>query len=266
MAEWINKNKNWSILSLQDITLSLYTVISSRGDLASVSFKLYSLLCRFFRICSDWTKFHLELVKLTDVFTSNSYPENFIKNYFKTFLDNKLRIQENMITVPKKLLFLMLPYLGPISLQTRTKFRKSLKSILNCYKWQILFKSQNKLVNAFCFKDRIRKELTSAVVYKFQCGLCNGSYYGEYIRHLNVRSGEHIRISLLTKKKVKPKGGALCTPLLHYNHSPSFESFSVLTKENQKFLLELKEILKIIRDKPSSNKKITAALYLLNRV
>ena len=125
------------------------------------------------------------------------------------FLDNKYRIQEKVITVPKKTLFLVLPYLGPLSLQTRTKLRKSLKGILNCCKLQIVFKSKNKLAKAFRFKDRIPKELTSSVVYKFQCGLCNESYYGECVRHLNVRIGEHIGISPLTKKKVKPKGSAV---------------------------------------------------------
>ena len=160
---------------------------------------LYTLLYRCFRICSDWTKFHLELVKLTDVFKNNGYPENFINNCFKVFLDNKYRIQEKVIIVPKKTLFLALPYLGPLSLQTRTKLRKSLKGILNCCKLQIVFKSQNKLAKAFRFKDRIPKELTSGVVYKFQCRLCNESYYGECPRHLNVRIGERIGISPLTR-------------------------------------------------------------------
>ena len=86
---------------------------------------LHTLLYRCFWICSDWTKFHLELVKLTDVFKNNGYPENFNNNCFKVFLDNKYRIQEKVITVPKKTLFLGLPYLGPVSLQTRTKLRNS---------------------------------------------------------------------------------------------------------------------------------------------
>ena len=59
----------------------------------------------------------------------------------------------------------------------------------------------------------------------------------EHIRHLNVRTGEHIRISPLTKKKVKPKGSVISDHFLHRNHSPSFKNFSVLTKENKKFLL-----------------------------
>ena len=100
---------------------------------------LHTLLYRCFRICSDWTKFHLELVKLTDVFKNSGYPENFINNSFKVFLDdNKYRMQEKVITMPKKTLFLVLPYLGPLSLQTRSTLRKSLRDILNCCMLQIV--------------------------------------------------------------------------------------------------------------------------------
>ena len=80
-----------------------------------------------------------------------------------------------MITVAKKTLVLVLPYLRPLSLQTRTKLRKSLQGILNCCKLHIVFKSQNKLAKTFRFKDRIPNELTSGVVYKFKCGFCNES-------------------------------------------------------------------------------------------
>ena len=173
------------------------------------------------------------MVKLTDVFKNDGYPENFINNCFKEFLDNKYRIQEKVITTPKKTLVLVLPYLGPFSLQTRTTLRKSLAGILNCCKLQIVFKSQNKLGKAFRFKDRIPRELKSGVAYKFQYGLYNESYYGECVRHLNVRIGVHNGISPLTKKKFKPKGSAVSGHLLLCNHSPSFENFCVLTKENK---------------------------------
>lgn len=33
---------------------------------------------RYFWICSDWTKIHLELVKLMGEFTNNNYPQNLI--------------------------------------------------------------------------------------------------------------------------------------------------------------------------------------------
>ena len=81
---------------------------------------IHTLLCRCFQICSDWTKFHLELVKLyrcfwifsdrskfylelvklMDVFQSNSYPGNIINNLFKEFLDHKHRRQEKVTKKP----------------------------------------------------------------------------------------------------------------------------------------------------------------------
>ena len=121
--------------------------------------------------------------------------------------------------------------------------------------------------NAFRFKDCIPKELTSGVVYKFQFGLCNESYHGEYVRHLNVEIGEHIRISSLTKKKVKSKDDAVSNHLLLCNHSLSFEIFFVLTMENRKFVSELKERLLIMRDKLFLNRNIRSApLYLFEGV
>ena len=101
-------------------------------------------------------------------------------------------------------MLLVLPYLGIISLQTRTKLQQALKGVLNCCKLEIVFKCQARLSNSFRYKDPIPKDLISGVVYKFQCGLCNESYYGESIRHLDIRSGEHIGVSPLTGKKVKP--------------------------------------------------------------
>ena len=60
-----------------------------------------------------------------------------------------------------------------------------------------MFKNKTRLGNNFHFKDQIPEDLTSVVVYKFQCGLFNESYYGECMRHLDVRIGEHIGISSL---------------------------------------------------------------------
>ena len=129
-----------------------------------------------------------------------------------------------------------------------------------------MFENKTKLGNNFHFNDQILKDLTCGVVYKFQCGLCIESYYGECMRHLNVRIVEHIGISPLTRKQVKPKNSSVADHLLPCNHSESYDGFSIQTRENEKFLLELKESLLIMRDKPSLNKNITSApLYLFGR-
>ena len=94
-------------------------------------------------------------------------------------MDNIHVIKESTLTFEKKPLLLVLSYLGSIFLQTRTKLKKSLKNILNCCKLQIVFQNKTRLGSNFHFKDQIPKDLASGVVYKFHCGLCSESYYGE---------------------------------------------------------------------------------------
>ena len=64
-------------------------------------------------------------------------------------MDNIHLIKETTLTVEKKPLILVLLYLGSMSLQTRTKLKKSLKNIFNCCKLQIVFRN----------KDQIRQQL-----------------------------------------------------------------------------------------------------------
>ena len=102
-------------------------------------------------------------------------------------MDNIRVVKEITLTVKKKPVVLVVSYLGSISLKTRTKLKKSLKNILNYCKLRIMFKNKTRLGNNFHFNDRIPKDLIPGVA-KFQCG--------------NVRIGEHIGLSPLTKKKL----------------------------------------------------------------
>ena len=68
-------------------------------------------------------------------------------------------VKETTLTVEKKPLVLALPYLVSISIETKTKLKQSLKSILNCRKLQILFNNKTRLDNNFHFKNRIPKDL-----------------------------------------------------------------------------------------------------------
>ena len=94
--------------------------------------------------------------------------------------------------------------------------------------------NKTRLSNNFYFNDQIPKDFTSGVVYKFQCGFCNESFYGKCLRHFNVRIGEHIGISPLIRKQVKPKNSPAADHLLLCNDSASYDDFSILTRENKK--------------------------------
>ena len=131
-----------------------------------ISLVLFTHSWRCLWICSSWTKLHNELIRLKEIFLKNGCPDNFMNKCFKNFMDN-IHAVETTPTVAKKPLVLVLPYLGSISLQTRTRLKKSLKNILNCCKLQIVFKNKTWLGNNFHFKDQISKDLTSGFVYKF---------------------------------------------------------------------------------------------------
>ena len=82
----------------------------------------------------------------------------------------------------------------------------------------------------------------------------------------NCRIGEHIGISPPTRKQIKPKNSFVADHLLLCNHAVSYDDFSIQTRENKKFLPELKESLLIMRDKPSLNRNITSApLHLFDK-
>ena len=94
-------------------------------------------------------------------------------------MDSTDVVKKTTLTVEKKPLVLVLPYLGSISSQTRTKLKKSWKKILNCCKLQIVFNNKTTLGNNFHFKDQFPKDLSSGAFYEFPRGLCSESYYGE---------------------------------------------------------------------------------------
>ena len=91
---------------------------------------LYTLVYKYFTLCSDWSKFHRELVTFKEIFLRNGYPKSVIDKYFKKFFDRLHIIKFTSVTVEKKTLRLVLPYLGPISLQVRIKIRNAICSDL----------------------------------------------------------------------------------------------------------------------------------------
>ena len=133
-----------------------------------------------FSHCSNWVQFHTELSFLKWIFRKNGYLENFIIKCFKRFLNNIHLVKKNVLTVEKKCLLLVLPYLGIIPLETivlpylviiplkiRKKCNQVLKGVLNCCKLKIAFKCQTRVSNSLHHKSPILKDLISGVVYKF---------------------------------------------------------------------------------------------------
>ena len=142
-----------------------------------------SLLFWCFSLCSDFIKFHHEVDKLKSILCKNSYPRDLIDKCIKKFLDKILTPKPVVSTVPKKNLIIILPYLSKLSLQIRTRINRVMKNKLPYYNVQFVFQTKCKISNFFTFKDKIPSVLRSGIVYKFQCGSCNATYYGKTKRY-----------------------------------------------------------------------------------
>ena len=162
-----------------------------------------SLLFRCLNLCSDFVKFHHETSILKGILYKNSYPSDFVDKCIKEFLDRVLTRKVAASTVPKKDFMIVLPYLGKLSLQIRTRINRVMRNKLPHCSLRIVFQTKCKLINFFTFKDKIPVFLGSGIVYKFKCGGCNATCYGKTKRHFKIRMCEHLGVSALTGKRVK---------------------------------------------------------------
>ena len=129
-------------------------------------------------------------------------------------------------------------------------------------KLRVIFQTNNRLENYFCFKDFIPETLRSSLIYKFSS--CTVSYIGKTCRHFKVRVSGHQGVSPWTGKPVK---GTLSTSvrddMLACDQTVVHEDFKFLGNESNRYVLLLKESLFVKRDKSSLNKNLYSQELLL---
>ena len=140
---------------------------------------VYTLLHRSFSICSSYEKFHEEIVLLKDIFKKNEYPHFFIDKCIKKYL-SKLFVPKRIVhTVHKKQVLLVLPFLGPLSFEIRSRLQKCFKNYIPYCSLKVAYQSRSRISNLFNFKDVVNTKLSSHIVYKFMCSCCNATCYGQ---------------------------------------------------------------------------------------
>ena len=158
---------------------------------------------------------------------------------------------------PKGEVTFVLPYLGKLSLDLRTRLRRTLERDLPYCKLKIIFESKSRL-NTLCrFKDPLEKKIRSGIIYCYTCSKCKVTYYGKTFRHFYTRVAKHMVISNVTGKRLKNvKQSAISDHLLQCNCTINFDDFSILSKDCNKFKLLLMESLLKKRDKTIWNRTI----------
>ena len=191
--------------------------------------------------CFGFFKISFTSISFKKILKKNAFPIKLIDCCIKNFLNKRLTEKPVTLTAEKKDLVIVLPFLGILSLDLRTRLKNSISKnlpfcrIIFC---RVIFKSSTRFSKFFQFKDKMPYCLRSNIVYKLSCGRCNATYYDETCRHLSVRVGKHFGVSPLTGKKSKSKTPATVKDhMLFCDHTVSIDESKILATSDPDFLV-----------------------------
>ena len=210
-----------------------------------------TLLHRAYMISSNHQLLHEEIVKVKEILKCNGYPGINLDKIIFRFLEKIYAPSVPITTVPRKIVTLVLPFMGTMSLDVKKKLSKSFKECVPLAKLQIVFKTNNRMSSWFRYKDVFPESLLSGVIYEYKCPRCNSRYQGSTFRYWEKRLEEHLHVSALTGKPLK--GMFVFPPLEHSRkcgESINRDQFKIIGNERNRFLVRLKESIFIHSDPP----------------
>ena len=163
-------------------------------------------------------------------------------------------------------IIIVLPYLGVVSAQIRSKFKKLFKKSLPNYNIKVINKSTLRMSNLFNFKDKFPSSLTSNIVYMNRCSACNTTYIGMTTRHRKVRVSEQMGVSARNGEVVI--GTTITAVRQHRSNRCNMitdNDFSILAKGDSSYELGIMESIMIKKLKPELNRdEKSVTLYLFD--
>ena len=226
-------------------------------------FKLNScktLLHRTYNLCSNWNRFHEELLVLTSYFAKNCYPSYIFTNITRIFLDNIFHPKLATYDVPKKLVFISLPYMGNFSSVVTKDLTSALSRLYPYVNFKFMFKNPLTIGSLFQFKDALPDLMRSCLVYKFSCPKCTfGTYIGCTNRLLKVRIDSHRGVSHRTGCNLnKQEISAVRSHCQKCRHSLDYKDFKIIAQSQNRHSLLLLESLCIKQLSPTLNNTTTS--------
>jgi hypothetical protein len=217
------------------------------------------LLIRIYAICSEQKDKDLEVEKLKHLLIQNEYPKEVVNKEEEKFLSKqKSKSQttdvvdlrdETRIVEPdmKKTKFIVLPYTHRKCEDFGNRLKRLVNENFPQVDFKVAFQTQRTIGSLFPFKDNIKRtEDKSHVVYKLKCKDCEASYIGKTQRILSIRIDEH----------EKRTDSACYQHAEVLNHQIDYEN--ITDSANSDMKLQIKELLHILRRKPSINKQLNA--------
>ena len=234
----------------------------------SIQFKsclITTLLYRCYQLSSTSERFHKEVERIRSILAKNSYPLEFVDQCIAAFLNK--RYKAPIHTVKKRSQMIVLPYLGKLSLEIRSRLTKYVNKHVSNVKLLVIFRSQRRLKTLFRYKDSLPQQLQSYIVYRFTCGACKGSYVGKTDRHCHIRWCEHLKIQPFRggPSKSKQKPTAVEIHKSETQHEATYDNFEVIGRDRSRnnFHLKIRESLLIKKFAPSLNEQGSSIPLLL---
>ena len=113
---------------------------------------------------------------------------------------NRNKPKDPITTVPKRDVYIVLPYLGLQSKIITKRVKSCTYKVYGCINLKVIFRNTHRINSLFPYKKRLSRSLKSKVVYKASCWDCNDFYIGKTKRRLHDRKTEYFKA--LTKRNL----------------------------------------------------------------
>ena len=234
---------------------------SSYFSFCDFKFKLNcikTLLSRGYKVCSNYFAIHKEFEFLKAFFNSNGFPVTLVEKCTTNFLTRLLDGCQTL-TVPKKDVFMTLPYFGYQSVKLKNDLTDLINNTFPFIKANIILINNTTIGSFFKFKDRLPSEMQSSLIYMFSCDQTGSSYIGETRRHLFERIADHRGMSWRTDRPLSaPLHSNIREHTLSCQCTLKFDNFKILTTAKHDLDLKILESLYILKNKPNLNSNLTS--------
>ena len=222
---------------------------------------IQTLICRAYRICSDFHTLHTEFDFLRRFFKKNGYPLSLVDKYIRRFLDSLYTKRPSSVSEDTRDFYISLPFFGYQSEKLKTELLSILSKFYSGINFKIILVNPFRIGSFFHYKDRIPKGMQASLVYEFSCvrGRTSVSYVGSTKRHLYERVAEHANRSARTGLSFStPSNSSIKTHSDSCVCDISVDNFRILGSCCNELDLRILESLYIHRRKPNLNDHLSA--------
>ena len=167
---------------------------------------------------------------------------------------NQNKPNDPVLTVPKKYIMILLPYLGLHSNQVAKRLKSCLYKFYPCINLKIIFQNTRRIKSYFPYKGRLNRSQMSRIIYKAGCWDCNELYIGK--TKLHDRKTEHFKA--ITKSD---QTSAIADHMKTTGHNIKWDHFDILASRKTDSHCKIKETSLI--QEPSLNVNVSSEKLLL---